>query len=69
LKKDAVLTAALGAPTTSRGTTVITSRRGAAVKLNSESAAHGGFDNDSKTLNSTLRIIRGSNKLLKEFPA
>lgn len=37
------------------------------IKLTSQSTAHGGFDNDEDTLNSTLRIIRGQNKLEKKF--
>ena len=69
LQEDDVLTDALGAPVRRRGSTVITSKRGARVRVSSESTTHGGFDNDANTLNSTLRIIRGSDTLLKEFPA
>ena len=39
----------------------------AKIKLTSQSTTHGGFDNDEETLNSTLRIIRGKNKLEREF--
>ncbi|MFC1573304.1 hypothetical protein ACFL6M_06865, partial [Candidatus Eisenbacteria bacterium] len=53
---------------TRRGSTVIHSRGGRNVKLVSSSTSHGGFDNDTDTLNSTLRIIRGSNELVKSFP-
>ena len=33
----------------------------------SRSNSHGGFDNDEDTLHSTLRIIRGTNKLDRKF--
>ena len=39
----------------------------AALKLDSQSTSHGGFDNDEATLNSTLRIITGRQKLAREF--
>jgi hypothetical protein len=58
----------LGKPVTRRGSTVIYSKRGPQLKLSSDSTTHGGFDNDVKTLNSTLRIIRGSNNLVEGFP-
>jgi hypothetical protein len=37
------------------------------ISLASASTTHGGFDNDDATLNSTLRIIRKTNQLVKEF--
>ena len=37
------------------------------IRLVSASTTHGDFDNDEDTLNSTLRIIRGSNTIAKEF--
>jgi hypothetical protein len=51
------------------GPTVIYSRGGANVRLGSKSETHGDFDNDPATLNSTLRIIRGNNRVPEEFPA
>ncbi|TDJ74903.1 MAG: peptidase C1 [Planctomycetota bacterium] len=58
---------ALGAPVKKGRHTVIYSKRGANVRLASNSTTHGGFDNDVKTLDSTLRIIRGSNDI-EGFP-
>lgn len=37
------------------------------IRLVSQSTTHGGFDDDQDTLNSTLRIIRGSNRLSRKF--
>lgn len=37
------------------------------IKLESHSTSHGGFDNDEATLNSTLRIVTGKQKLAKTF--
>ena len=68
LKDDGVITAALGKPVRKGKSTVIYSKRGAKVTLCSDSETHGGFDNDANTLNSTLRIVRGSNHGLEEFP-
>ena len=47
-----------------QGRTVIYSKGGPTVDLESASSTHGGFDNDIKTLNSTLRIMRGSDPLM-----
>ena len=58
----------LGKPVKKNRNTVIYSKRGPKLKLQSDSTTHGGFDNDVGTLNSTLRIISGSNKLLEDFP-
>ena len=58
----------LGKPVFSNERAVVYSLGGPKkVKLASNSSSHGGFDNDGATLNSMLRIIRGSNKLPKEF--
>ena len=46
---------------------VIYTKGGPSVGLECASTTHGGFDNDPKTLNSTLRIIRGTNTLVKSF--
>lgn len=46
---------------------VIRSKGGAKVALASSSTSHGGFDNDPDTLNSMLRIIRGSNQLKMKY--
>lgn len=44
---------------------VIYTKGGPSVGLECASTTHGGFDNDPKTLNSTLHIIRGTNTLVK----
>lgn len=67
LDADAELRAALGAPKR-RGTTAITTKRGPALRLRSASSTHGGFDNDTDTLNATLRIVGASNRLAMPFP-
>lgn len=54
-------------PSSRAGSTVIYSKGGADVTLKSKSESHGGFDNDVDTLNSTLRIITRSNKLVMPF--
>ena len=59
---------ALGDPVKKTRKTVIYSRGGARVTLASDSTTHGGFDNDVKTLDSMLRIIRASNNLVEGFP-
>jgi hypothetical protein len=46
---------------------VVYSVGGPALRLESNSDSHGGFDNDEATLNSTLRIVRGKNALEKPF--
>ena len=38
------------------------------MPIASSSTTHGGFDNDGETLNSTLRIIRGTKTLQRPFP-
>ena len=56
-------------PTSKRsGPTVIYTKGGPTVRLRSKSETHGGFDNDPDTLNSTLRILRGSDTILEPFP-
>ena len=51
----------------SRGPTVIYSSAPPNVRLASASKTHGGFDNDEATLNSTLRLVLGSNRLSRSF--
>ncbi|MDH3314849.1 MAG: C1 family peptidase [Betaproteobacteria bacterium] len=58
----------LGARQESSGSTVIYSKGGADVKLESASTSHGGFDNDEKTLNSTLRILLAAKTPRRRFP-
>jgi hypothetical protein len=66
--KDQDIKSVLGKPTVSGESTVIYSVGGPSdISLASQSTTHGGFDNDEHTLNSTLRIIRGSNQLNKRF--
>ncbi|PCI09707.1 peptidase C1 [bacterium] len=65
---DREIKSAMGRPDIETRNTTITTRRGASIQLASNSTSHGGFDNDVDTLNSTLRIIRGSNVLAKPFP-
>ncbi len=62
LSKDATLRRRLGAPATG-DSTAIYSVGGPRLRLRSSSTTHAGFDNDRETLNSTLRIIRGSNAI------
>jgi hypothetical protein len=58
----------LGAPLQDNGKTVIrTQNLPTALKLESCSMSHGGFDNDEATLNSMLRIITGRRRLAREF--
>ena len=56
----------LGRAKWNRGSTVIYSKGGPNVTLKSVSTTKGEFDNDPDTLNSTWRIIRGSNTLVKD---
>jgi len=56
-----------GAPKKKNSSTVIYTKGGPKVSLDSKSATHGGFDNDVPTLNSTLRIIRGGKAPKKPF--
>ena len=67
LKADKRIVSALGGPVHSEGPTVIYSKRGASVTLRSESKSHGGFDNDAATLDSMLRIVKGTNAGVKGF--
>jgi hypothetical protein len=67
LAKDDVTAKLLGPPARKTRSASIYSTGGPSVTLHSASTSHGGFDNDRPTLNSTLRIVRGSNKLLKAF--
>ena len=58
----------LGASQQDNGKTVIRSKNlPAALKLDSCSTSHGGFDNDEATLNATLRIITDKQRLAREF--
>lgn len=67
-KQVARVKRALGAPRAENGKTVIRALNVPAnLKLESNSTTHGGFDNDEATLNSTLRIITGRAKPLREF--
>lgn len=64
LTRDSELTRALGAPAATTETAVIYSRGGApGLALACASSSHGGFDNDQDTLTSTVRIVRGSNRI------
>jgi hypothetical protein len=77
LRDDSEIKRALGKPVKQKrrtsvrrgkpSSTTIYSLGGPEVLLVSSSTSHGGFDNDCDTLNSTLRIIRGSVALNKEF--
>jgi hypothetical protein len=67
IDQDREISSAIGKPVRKGDGVTIYSRRGASVKLRSDAGTHGGFDNDPDTLNSTLRIIRGSNKLIVPF--
>ncbi len=68
LTHDPEVKAALGRPVVRRESTVIYSAGGPSdIKLASSSTTHGGFDNDEDTLNSTLRIILGTNELTRRF--
>lgn len=69
LTEDKVIAAALGEPKQRTRSATIYSAGGPSVTLRSTSTNHGGFDNDADTLNSTLRIIRGTNRLVEPFPA
>lgn len=67
LTDDAPLKRKLGAPASGGDSTVVYSVGGSRVTLASGSNSHGGFDNDRATLNSTLRIVRGSNTIKGGF--
>ena len=68
LRKDPKIKRALGKRAFENDKAVAYSVGGpSSVKLASQSSSHGGFDNDEDTLNSTLRIICGKNKLQKAF--
>ena len=68
IERDEDLKKALGKPIGRNDSTVIYSVGGPSdISLASQSTTHGGFDNDEATLNSTLRIIRATNELDKEF--
>ncbi len=68
IARDQALRRALGKRAFENEKAVVYSVGGPAkIKLTSQSTSHGGFDNDEETLNSTLRIIRGKNKLGREF--
>jgi hypothetical protein len=67
LTKDRVIKRALGKPVSENDKAVVYSVGGPALKLDSKSTSHGGFDNDEDTLNSTLRIVRGKNALARKF--
>ncbi|MBI1952064.1 MAG: C1 family peptidase [Acidobacteria bacterium] len=68
LTADAKIKKALGKPAVVQGPTVIyTAGVPQGIKLASRSTSHGGFDNDEATLDSTLRIITGSNTLARSF--
>ncbi len=68
LNENDSVDAFFGKPVYKGRSTIIYSNHGNGLKLRSYSKTHGGFDNDPDTLNSTLRIILGSNELVKEFP-
>ncbi len=57
----------LGQPQPAGDSTVVYSVGGPKLRLKSSSTTHGGFDNDADTLNSTLRIARGSNSIEGHF--
>ena len=67
-QEDVDLSRLLGTGDPSGASTTVYSKGGASVELISKSKTHGDFDNDVDTLNSTMRIILGSNHLTKEFP-
>ncbi|MGB2693974.1 MAG: C1 family peptidase [Dehalococcoidia bacterium] len=67
LTDDATLKRKLGAPASGGDSTVVYSVGGPRVTLASGSTSHVGFDNDRSTLNSTLRIVRGSNTIKGGF--
>lgn len=68
IERDEDVKRELGEPVKSGESTVIYSVGVPSdISLASASTTHGGFDNDDATLNSTLRIIRGENQLVKEF--
>ncbi len=68
LTKDRAIKRAIGKRVFENDKAVVYSLGGpSTIKLISQSVTHGGFDNDEDTLNSTLRIIRGKNKLEKAF--
>ncbi len=67
IEEDIEITNVLEKPVKKSKSTVIYSKGGPKVRLASRSTTHGGFDNDPDTLNSTLRIIRGNNRLLKSI--
>lgn len=67
LTKDDEILNVIGKPVLKSKSVVIRSTGGANVKLRSSSTSHGGFDNDPDTLNSMLRIIRGSNQLVMDY--
>ena len=68
LTKDRAIKKAIGKRVFENDKAVVYSLGGpSTIKLISQSVTHGGFDNDEDTLNSTLRIIRGKNKLEKAF--
>tara|TARA_R110002111_G_scaffold164386_3_gene230546 strand:- start:505 stop:2394 length:1890 start_codon:yes stop_codon:yes gene_type:complete len=67
MEKFGGLKKTLGTPATMSPSTVVYSKGGPTILLDSTSTTHGGFDNDVPTLNSTLRIIRGTNTLIKSF--
>ena len=68
IERDGDLKRALREPVARNDSTVIYSVGGSSdISLASRSTTHGGFDNDEATLNSTLRIIRATNELEKEF--
>ena len=66
--QDRELRDALGKPAERRGSTVIYSAGGGPdVALSSKSESHSGFHSDQDTLNSTLRMILGTNELDAPF--
>ena len=68
LAEDDDIVDVIGKPVRTKSkSVVIRSKGGAKVTLASSSTSHGGFDNDPDTLNSMLRIIRGSNQLVMGY--
>ena len=67
VRKDRGLTGSLGAPTPAGKSTLVYSVGLPRLTLKSSSTTHSGFDNDADTLNSTLRIARGSNRISSMF--
>jgi hypothetical protein len=67
INDDRRLKRTLGRAVQGGASTLIYSVGGPAVRLQSSSTTHGDFDNDADTLNSTLRIVKGTNQIGEKF--